>query len=132
MSEMKHPETAAIRTRLKASENREHSTPIFLNSGFSFSDLEYARALFAEETQGPIYSRYSNPNCDEFIEKMCLLEGTEAGLPTASGMASMFLATAGLLSAGDHFIAGRSLFLSNYQISINSEEVERRVHVRGF
>ncbi|HCR49228.1 MAG TPA: O-succinylhomoserine sulfhydrylase [Bacteroidetes bacterium] len=113
---MPHFETKAIRTQANRSQHREHSVPIFATSSFLFDDAEMARALFAEEVEGNIYSRYSNPNTNEFIEKMCLLEGTEAGIATASGMAAMFMSMATFLGSGDHIVASRSLFGSTYQL----------------
>lgn len=113
---MAHFETKAIRTQTNRSQHREHSVPIFATSSFLFDDAEMARALFAEEVEGNIYSRYSNPNTNEFIEKMCLLEGTEAGIATASGMAAMFMSMAAFLGSGDHIVASRSLFGSTYQL----------------
>jgi O-succinylhomoserine sulfhydrylase len=109
-------ETDAIRAQSERSENREHSAPIYLTSSFVFDDAEHARALFADEVQGNIYTRYSNPNSNEFIEKMCLLEGTEDGIATASGMAAMYVSMAALLKAGDHVLASRSVFGSTHQI----------------
>ena len=61
------PETIAIRTQAPRSGNREHSVPLYLTSSFVFDDAEQARALFAEEIAGPVYSRFSNPNADEFV-----------------------------------------------------------------
>jgi O-succinylhomoserine sulfhydrylase len=111
-----HFETQAIRTQTPRSEQKEHSVPIFATSSFVFDDAEEARALFASEKEGNIYSRYSNPNNDEFIQKMCLLEGTEDGMATASGMAAMFLSIASFVSTGDHILTCRSLFGSTHQI----------------
>lgn len=117
MSENKRNfETDAIRAQSKRSSFREHSTPLYLTSSFVFDDAEQARALFADEIQGNIYSRFSNPNTNEFIEKLCLLEGTEDGIATASGMAAMFISMAALLKAGDHVVASRSVFGSTHQI----------------
>jgi len=113
---MRNFETQAIRTQTERSHHREHSVPIFATSSFLFDDAEMARALFNEEIEGNIYSRYANPNTNEFIEKMCLLEGTEAGIATASGMAAMFMSMAAFLKAGDHIVASRSLFGSTFQI----------------
>jgi O-succinylhomoserine sulfhydrylase len=115
MEEKKNFETDAIRQQSRTSF-REHSVPIYLTSSFVFDDAEQARALFADEIPGNIYSRFSNPNTTEFIEKMCLLEGTEDGLATASGMAAMYISMAGVLSAGDHIVASRSVFGSTHQI----------------
>ncbi|MEQ8808479.1 MAG: PLP-dependent transferase, partial [Imperialibacter sp.] len=108
MSSKKHFETNAIRTQAERSSQREHSVPIYATSSFVFDNAEQARALFANEEQGNIYSRFSNPNNDEFIEKLCLLEGTEDGMAMASGMAAMFTSMAAFLNSGDHIIASRS------------------------
>ena len=97
-----HPETTAIRTQVRVSPEQEHSVPLFLTSSFVFESAEQARALFAEEIQGNIYSRYSNPNVDEFVQKICRLEGAADGVATASGMAAVFATFAALLKAGDH------------------------------
>ncbi len=112
---MLHKETLAIRAQNERAE-REHSVPIFLTSSFVFDDAEQARALFADEVPGNIYTRFSNPNANEFVQKMCLLEGAEDGIATASGMSAVFTSIAGLLRAGDHLIASRSLFGSSVQI----------------
>ncbi len=111
-----HPETKAIRTQVSRSGEREHSVPVYLTSSFTFDSAEQARALFANEIEGNIYSRYSNPNTDEFIAKICQLEGAEDGLAAASGMAAIFGCLAGLLKQGDHVLASRSLFGSSHQI----------------
>lgn len=109
-------ETDAIRAQTDRSGNNEHSVPIYLTSSFVFDDAEHARALFADEVQGNIYTRYSNPNSNEFIQKLCLLEGAEDGIATASGMAAMYVSMAALLKAGDHILACRSVFGSTHQI----------------
>ncbi|MEP6689838.1 MAG: O-succinylhomoserine sulfhydrylase [Gemmatimonadaceae bacterium] len=111
-----HPETLAIRAQSARGPEREHSVPLYLTSSFVFDSAEQSRALFADEIPGNIYSRYSNPNVDEFVEKLCLLEGAEDGIATASGMAAVFAALAPLLSAGDHVIASRALFGSTHQL----------------
>lgn len=112
----RHFETLAIRTQVPTSPEREHSVPLYLTSSFVFDDAEQARALFADELKGNIYSRYSNPNTDELVRKLCALEGAEDGLATASGMAAVFVTLGSLLSAGDHVLAGRALFGSTHQI----------------
>ncbi|MDF1503600.1 PLP-dependent transferase [Roseisolibacter sp. H3M3-2] len=111
-----HPETLAIRTQAARSAEREHSVPLFLTSSFTFDSAEQARALFADEVPGNIYSRYSNPNTDEFVRKMCVLEGAEDGVAFASGMAAVFATLAGLLRRGDHVLASRALFGSTHQL----------------
>ena len=109
-------ETIAIRTQAPTTPEREHSVPLFLTSSFRFDDAEHARALFTEEVAGNIYSRYSNPNTDEFIRKLCLLEGGAEGIATASGMSAVFTAIASRVSAGDHVVAARALFGSTHQL----------------
>lgn len=110
-------ETNAIRTQAERSGQREHSVPIYATSSFVFDDAEQARALFANEEEGNIYTRFSNPNNDEFIEKLCLLEGVEDGMAMASGMAAMFVSMAAFLSQGDHLLICRSVFGSTHQIT---------------
>lgn len=116
MSKKKNFETEAIRTQTPTTDEREHSTPLYMTSSFTFESAEHARALFAKEVEGNVYSRYSNPNTDEFIDKMCKLEGADAGVATGSGMAAIFGCLAALLEQGDHVLASRSLFGSSHQI----------------
>jgi O-succinylhomoserine sulfhydrylase len=111
-----HFETRAVRTQAERSSFGEHSAPIYLTSSYLFENAEHARALFNNEQEGMIYSRYDNPSNDEFVDKMNLLEGTEDGVATASGMAAIFGALAGTLSAGDQILACRSLFGSSFQV----------------
>ncbi len=116
MKKYKNFETNAVRGQMIRSQKKEHCAPIFTTSSFIFDNAEEARAIFAEEIDGYLYSRYNNPNTDEFIEKLCTLEGVEDGIATASGMASNFLALTSHLRAGDHIISSRSLFSSSHQI----------------
>jgi len=113
---MSNFETDAIRAQHERTDNREHSVPLYLTSSFVFEDAEQARALFADEIPGNIYTRFSNPNNTELINKLCLLEGTEDGIATASGMAAMYISMASLLKSGDHVLASRSVFGSTHQI----------------
>lgn len=113
---MLHPETRAIRDQLDRTTYREHSAPVFLTSSFTFDSAEQMAAAFAGESDDIIYSRYSNPNTDEFIRKVCALEDAEDGFATASGMAAVFAGLASFLSAGDHVLASRALFGSTHQL----------------
>jgi len=115
MSEQ-HFETRAIRDQAPRSQNREHSVPLYLTSSFVFPSAEDMQATFAGEQEGIIYSRYSNPNTDEYIRKVCAMEGTEDGFATASGMAAVFASMASFLEAGDHVIASRAVFGSTHQV----------------
>jgi O-succinylhomoserine sulfhydrylase len=103
-------ETHCVKTQAARSPHKEHSVPIFETSSFIFNSSEEARAVFAEETEGNIYSRFSNPNTDEFIQKLCSLEGAEDGIATASGMSAVFLSIAALLHPGDHVLSSRQIF----------------------
>lgn len=111
-----YSETDPIRAQHERTDFNEHSVPLYLTSSFVFDDAEHARALFADELPGNIYTRFSNPNNTEFINKLCLMEGTEDGIATASGMAAMYCSMAALLKSGDHILASRSLFGSTHQI----------------
>ncbi|HET8736554.1 MAG TPA: aminotransferase class I/II-fold pyridoxal phosphate-dependent enzyme [Pricia sp.] len=109
-------ETNAIRTQLDRTENLEHSVPLYLTSSFVFEDAEDMRASFAEEKKRNVYSRYSNPNSSEFIEKVCQMEGAEAGFAFASGMSAVFSTFAALLNSGDHIVSSRSVFGSTHSL----------------
>lgn len=110
-----HPDTIAIRMQHEKGQ-REHAVPVYMTSSFVFDDAEHARALFADEQQGNIYSRFSNPNTNEFIDKIAMLVGFEDGVATASGMSAVFTGIAGILKTGDHIVASRSVFGSTHQI----------------
>src|SRR5690349_3559437 len=116
MSKKKSFETDAIRGQHNRSEFREHSVPLYMTSSFVFESAEQARAMFADEIPGNIYSRYSNPNTNEFVDKVCAMEGAEDGVATSSGMAAMYSSMAALLKSGDHVLACRSVFGSTHQI----------------
>ncbi|MCO5724707.1 trans-sulfuration enzyme family protein [Robiginitalea marina] len=109
-------ETQAIRTQIPRSPFQEHSAPLYLTSSFVFEDAEDMRASFAEEKERTLYSRYSNPNTDELIRKVCLMEGAEQGFAFASGMAAVFSTFAALLDSGDHIVASRSVFGSTHTL----------------
>jgi O-succinylhomoserine sulfhydrylase len=119
MSRKPNFETLAIRTQTSRTEQREHSTPLYPTSSFVFDSAEDARAKFADEVEGNIYSRYSNPNTDEFVHKMCLLEGANDGIATASGMAAIFAGLMSHLKTGDHVLICKSVFGTTYQVATN-------------
>lgn len=109
-------QTKAIRLQTNRSANREHSVPLYLTSSFTFEDAEMGRAMFAEEIDGNLYSRYQNPNVDEFTAKMAMLENTDDAIAYSSGMAAIFGVFGGILKAGDHVVASKALFGSALQI----------------
>ncbi|TDQ25412.1 O-succinylhomoserine sulfhydrylase [Tenacibaculum caenipelagi] len=109
-------ETQAIRTQTERSQFSEHSTPLYLTSSFVFDDAEDMRASFAEEKEKNLYSRFSNPNTTEFINKIVTMEGAEAGYAFATGMAAVFSTFGALLNAGDHIVSCRSVFGSTHTL----------------
>ena len=109
-------ETVAIRKHIDRTYQKEHSNPLYLTSSFVFDSAEEMAAVFADEQEGNIYSRYSNPNVDELIDKVALLEEAESGWATSSGMAAVFTTFAALLKAGDHIVSSRSVFGSTHRL----------------
>src|SRR6202049_5114486 len=97
-----NPITKAIRIQAERTNEMEHSSPLFLTSSFCFDNAEDMRAAFADETDDNIYSRFSNPNVKEFVDRVCVLEGAEAGYATASGMSAVFASFMALMKQGDH------------------------------
>lgn len=116
MSMKQHPNTEAIRIQTERTKENEHSTPLFLTSSFQFDSAEEMSQTFAGELDNNIYSRFENPNVQEFIDKMCALEGAEAGFATASGMSAIFGCFMSYLKAGDHLLSCRSVFGSTHTI----------------
>jgi O-succinylhomoserine sulfhydrylase len=112
-------ETQAIRNQLERTQYLEHSVPLYLTSSFVFEDAEDMRASFAEEKDRNIYSRYSNPNTNEFIDKVCKMEGAEAGFAFASGMAAVYSTFAALLKSGDHIVSASSVFGATHSLFVN-------------
>ncbi|WP_100614289.1 trans-sulfuration enzyme family protein [Confluentibacter citreus] len=117
--ERKQFETEAIRTQIERSEFLEHTSPIYLTSSFVFEDAEDMRASFTEEKERNIYSRFSNPNTTEFVDKICKMEEAESGYAFATGMAAVFSTFAALLKSGDHIVSARSVFGSTHALFMN-------------
>jgi len=117
MSEQEYGfETQAIRTQLERTQFAEHSVPLYLTSSFVFEDAEDMRASFAEEKDRNIYSRFSNPNTTEFVEKICKMEGADSGYAFATGMAAVYSTFAALLNSGDHIVSAGSVFGSTHAL----------------
>ena len=111
-----HFDTKAIRTQIPRTQYQEHSAPLFLTSSFVFDSAEELRAAFNEENEDYVYSRYSNPNVDEFVNKVCVMEGAEDGVAMASGMAAVYTTFMALLQTGDHVISCSSVFGATHTI----------------
>jgi len=110
MENKKQFETKAIRTQLERTQYNEHTAPIFLTSSFIFDTAEDMRDAFNDQNNNYIYSRYSNPNTEELIRKLCVLEGAEDGVAYASGMAAIYTTFMALLKSGDHIVSCSSVF----------------------
>lgn len=110
----KYFETQAIRNQTERTQFLEHSTPLYLTSSFVFENTEEMRSSFAEEKQRNLYSRFTNPNTTEFVDKIVEMEGAEAGYAFATGMSAIFSSFAALLNAGDHIVSCRSVFGSTH------------------
>jgi O-succinylhomoserine sulfhydrylase len=114
--EKKKFETEAIRNQTERSQFNEHSTPLYLTSSFVFDDAEDMRASFAEEKKKNLYSRFTNPNTTELIDKITQMEGAESGYAFATGMAAIFSTFGALLGSGDHIVSCRSVFGSTHTL----------------
>jgi O-succinylhomoserine sulfhydrylase len=111
MSESSYqPETLAVHAGTARSQFGEHSEALFLTSSFVFDNAAQAAARFIGEQPGNIYSRFTNPTVTMFEERLAALEGAEQCIATASGMSAILACVMGLLKAGDHVVASRSLF----------------------
>jgi len=109
-------ETTAIRTRIPQTSQKEHSSPLYLTSSFTFDSAQEGAGLFSGDIEGRLYSRFSNPNTDEFIDKLKTLEGCEAGIATASGMAAVYVSMVANLQVGDHMVCAREVFGNTHHI----------------
>lgn len=111
------PETKAIRIQTPQTNEKEHATPMFLTSSFTYDSAEEMAAAFADDSLDVnIYSRFSNPTVDEFTSKMAALEGAEDGIATATGMAAIFSTFMTFLSKGDHIISASAIFGSTHTL----------------
>lgn len=109
--------TKLIRGGINRSQFGETAEALYLTQGFVYDTAEQADARFAGDEPGYVYSRYANPTCRMFEERLALLEGAQTCRTAASGMAAVSMAIQGLLKAGDHMVAGRALFGSSRWIT---------------
>jgi O-succinylhomoserine sulfhydrylase len=113
---MKHDQSKLIRTQIERTAEDEHASPLFLTSSFCFDEAESMRAAFADESDDNIYSRFSNPNVQEFVDRLAVLEHAEAGFATASGMSAVFGSFMALLKKGDHLLSCNAIFGSTHNV----------------
>jgi O-succinylhomoserine sulfhydrylase len=114
-----HPETLAVRSGTMRSQFNEHSEAMFLTSSFVYENSQIAADRFANAENGFIYSRFTNPSVSMFQERLAALEGAQACIATASGMAAIFALSLTVLKAGDHLICSRAVFGSTIQMFSN-------------
>jgi O-succinylhomoserine sulfhydrylase len=111
-----HRDTLAVRTALPPSQWGENSEALYLTSGFVQPDAETSARRFANPQEGYTYGRTSNPTVTSFEQRLAAMEGTEAAIGTATGMAAILLLGMGLLKAGDHVVCSRSVFGSTLNL----------------
>jgi O-succinylhomoserine sulfhydrylase len=109
-------DTLAVREGLPPSAWGENSEALFLTSSFVHPDAATAAARFANEEEGFVYSRFSNPTVTMMERRLAALEGSEAAIGTASGMAAILLLIMGTLKGGDHVVCSRSVFGSTIKL----------------
>ena len=119
MSDDFHIDTLAVRAGTARSEFHEHSEALFLTSSFVFDSAAQAAARFKGEEPGPIYARFTNPTVTMFETRLAALEGAERCVAFASGMAAILATVMGLMKAGEHVVASRSLFGATVQLFSN-------------
>ncbi len=112
-------ETLAVRAGTVRSQFNEHSEALFLTSSFVFGSAAEAAARFKGEQPGPIYARFTNPTVQMMEARLAALEGAERCVAFASGMASILATVMGLMKAGEHVVASRSIFGSTVQLFSN-------------
>ncbi len=105
-----HPDTLAVRAGISRTAEGEHAEPIFLTSSYVFENAAEAAARFSGEAAGNVYSRYTNPTVRTFEQRIAALEGAEAAVATASGMAAILSTCMALLKSGDHVVCSRDVF----------------------
>jgi len=109
-------DTLAVREGLPPSPWGENSEALFLTSSFVHPDAATAAARFANEEEAFVYSRFSNPTVTMMERRLAALEGAQAAIGTASGMAAILLLVMGTLKGGDHVVCSQSVFGSTIRL----------------
>ena len=110
MSNEYKPDTLGVRAGGLRSDFQEHSEALALTTSFVYKSAAEAARKFANEEPGNIYSRFTNPTVKMFQDRLAALEGADACVATATGMAAVATLALGLLKSGDHLIAARGVF----------------------
>ncbi len=109
-------ETLAVRAGQERSQFNEHSEALYLTSSFVFNSAAEAAARFSGAEEGNVYARFTNPTVTAMQQRLAALEGAEACIATASGMAAIMSAVMALLSSGDHVVVSRGVFGATQQL----------------
>lgn len=109
-------DTLAVRAGIERSQFNEHSEAMYLTSSFVFDNAAQAAARFSGEAPGNVYARFTNPTVTALQSRLAALEGGEACVATASGMAAILSMVMALLKTGDHVVASQGLFGSTQQL----------------
>ena len=111
-----HLDTLAVRAAVDKSQYGENSEALYMTSSFVQPDAATAARRFANEEEGYIYSRFTNPTVTSMEQRLAAMEGTEACIGTSSGMSAILLMCMGLLKSGDHVICSQSVFGSTIKL----------------
>lgn len=105
-----HPDTVAVREGLPPSQWGENSEALYLTSSFVHPNAATAAARFSNQEDAFVYTRFNNPSVTMFERRLAAMEGAQACIATASGMAAILLTAMALLKAGDHVLCSQSVF----------------------
>ena len=109
-------DTLAVRAGIQRSQFNEHAEALYLTSSFVFDNAAQAAARFSGEEAGFVYGRFSNPTVSMLQERLAALEGGEACIATASGMAAILSTVMALMKAGEHIVASQGIFGATQQL----------------
>ena len=109
-------DTLAVRAGQERSQFGEHSEALYLTSSFVFKNAAEAAARFSGAEPGNVYARFTNPTVTAMQERLAALEGAEACVATATGMAAILSTVMALMKSGEHIVASRSIFGATQQL----------------
>lgn len=117
MSTASDIDTLAVHAgRLAVPTNVASSPPLFQASSYEFDDLDDVEAIYAGRRAGAIYGRYGGPNATQFEDALAALEGAEASVGAASGMAAIDAALEPHLEPGAGIVATREIYGGTYAL----------------
>jgi methionine-gamma-lyase len=90
--------------------------PLIMSSSFQYDADIYQQVVDGERKSVNIYGRCGNPTEYQFEEQMMMIEGADACLATASGMAAISVALLGILKSGDHVVCDWTTYSSTHEM----------------